>query len=578
MIKKGAKKELSARSILFRFELLVFVPLLLLIVVFLLYGNRIYRERILRDTRTTIGYFLAEQQEKMLNIEHTLSNIVANDYSFQHLAYVNNTTAAYGDVYSVKEKFRAIMDNVGIIDGLGVYANNRISYYYATFQQGTDWSEHSAVRSFITEQGDRELPPPGGWMLHRLGGQWYLINIFGYNRVYCFCVIRAGSLSLHNEEESSYILLAGGQELLSFPELREKWGVRPDEQAESYVSRQGYYIVQEPFDTIDCRIIYAAPDKGILDWRSGFLFAVLMLLVFGAVLVAGQGYLRRNIVTEAEQMIRMVARAREGAESSPAGNKEPAEEKQQVKKNPTLQEYRMVEQAVGEMVDQITSLKTLAYDRLMEANRVQLQYYQIQIRPHFFLNCLANLYGLSVTGDNTAVQEFILALSDYLRAVLGNHEPTIPLKEELTNVRYYLRLQDMISANAPEYVEEADGSLSDFRVPPMSILTFIENSLRYMDRTETRPEISIKIRRFRTDNESVVNISIMDSGTGFDEEVLKRLNKKNDWKPTEHIGIYNIQQRFALLYGDACTFRYSNKNGACVDIYISEESDESSGS
>ena len=584
-MKHRQKKVRSARSILFRFELFVLIPLLLVIIAFGIYGNRIYQDRILSDTQTSIRSFLNEQQNKLSNIEYTLSNIVANDYSFQHLAYVNNTTKAYDDVYSVKEKFHAIMDNVKIIDGLGVYAANQTPYYYAVYQQGIDWREHNAVRNYITEKlGTDPASDNGKWHLQKLDGEWYLINIFGYNHVYCFCVIRPGSLSSVEQTDGkpSYLMLAGDQDLFAFPQAIQECGIQLDSTENSYITGERYFVVQEPFERIGCRIIRAIPYQGILNWRSGFLIAIPMLLIFGSILIIGQRYLRKNIVTEAENMIQLVAEAREASmtvhNTAETDNTADPSEQLQSGSNIGLQEYQVVERAVNEMVDQITALKTHAYEQEAETNRIQLQYYEIQIRPHFFLNCLANLYGLSVSGDTESMQEFILALSDYLRSVFRNHESIIPLSSELTSVRYYLKLQSMISANAPVFTEDIEESLSDYQVPPMSILTFVENSVRYLQESTEQPEIIIRIRRLTAESDSVVNISIMDNGMGFDPKVLERLNSGEGWNKEEHIGIYNIEQRFRLLYGDRCTFLFSNRGGACVDIYISEVNNESSGS
>ncbi len=584
-MKHRQKKARSARSILFRFELFVLIPLLLVIIAFGIYGNRTYQDRILTDTRTSIRSFLNEQQDKLSNIEYTLSNIVANDYSFQHLAYVNNTTRAYDDVYTVKEKFHAIMDNVRIIDGLGVCASKQLPYYYAVYQQGIDWREHNAVRTYITEliRSD-ETAGNGKWRLEKLDGEWYLISIFGYNRVYCFCVIRPGSLSLYEQVKGkpTYLMLAGDQDLFAFPEAVQECGIQLGNTRDSYITRERYFVVQEPFERIGCRIIQATPYQGILNWRSGFLLAIPMLLIFGSILIIGQRYLRKNIVTEAENMIHLVAEAREASMnshgSSPGETAPDHSRPAQSGSKAGLKEYQVVEHAVNEMVDQIATLKTQAYEQEAETNRIQLQYYEIQIRPHFFLNCLANLYGLSVSGDIEGMQEFILALSDYLRSVFRNHESIIPLSDELTSVRYYLRLQSMISANAPVFTEDIEEPLTDFLVPPMSILTFVENSVRHLQESTEKPEIIIRIRRLAADSDSVVNISIMDNGMGFEQEILEKLNSGSGWNKEDHIGIYNIEQRFRLLYGDRCTFLFSNRGGACVDIYISEVNDESSGS
>jgi hypothetical protein len=52
------------------------------------------------------------------------------------------------------------------------------------------------------------------------------------------------------------------------------------------------------------------------------------------------------------------------------------------------------------MMDQIKSLKIIAYEKTLAAQQAQLQYLQIQIRPHFFLNCLSALYGLAEVGES----------------------------------------------------------------------------------------------------------------------------------------------------------------------------------
>ena len=79
-----------------------------------------------------------------------------------------------------------------------------------------------------------------------------------------------------------------------------------------------------------------------------------------------------------------------------------------------------------------------------------------------------------------------------------------------------------------------------------------------------------------------VNITIMDNGKGFSQEVLEVLNAMDRRLSSEHIGIYNVKQRFSLIYGSECSFMFSNMNGACVDIFIpyremGEEQDEGIG-
>ena len=93
--------------------------------------------------------------------------------------------------------------------------------------------------------------------------------------------------------------------------------------------------------------------------------------------------------------------------------------------------------------------------------------------------------------------------------------------------------------------------LEEFQIPPISILTFVENSVRYLHPEERIPEIRIHIRRLTTEQESMVNICIMDNGSGFDAEMLEKLNASEEKLSNDHIGIKNVQQRFQLIYGES---------------------------
>ncbi len=57
-------------------------------------------------------------------------------------------------------------------------------------------------------------------------------------------------------------------------------------------------------------------------------------------------------------------------------------------------------------------------------------FYQIQIRPHFYLNCLKTLYGMAAAGSYGQLREMILTMSEYLRLVMKDHDVSTPLSKE----------------------------------------------------------------------------------------------------------------------------------------------------
>lgn len=235
-------------------------------------------------------------------------------------------------------------------------------------------------------------------------------------------------------------------------------------------------------------------------------------------------------------------------------------------------EYKTIEYTFNDMMEKIRNLKILAYDRLLQVQKTKMQYYQIQIRPHFFLNCMKNLYAMAEGKKYEKIQEMILTLSSYLRAVLKDYSACVPLKTELDGVRAYIALQQMSNANSISYEEDISAGLEAFLIPPMSILTFVENSFKYEKDTCEAFHILVKARTFEDGDQVFVNLTIKDNGKGFSEEVLDILNDPEKRLSDDHIGIFNVKQRFGLLYQNRCSFLFSNIEGACVDIFIPTDS------
>ena len=127
-------------------------------------------------------------------------------------------------------------------------------------------------------------------------------------------------------------------------------------------------------------------------------------------------------------------------------------------------------------------------------------------------------------------------------------------------------------AYPPSLTVEIEDDLKFWMIPAISILSFVENSVKYGGKAGQTLEIGVYISKMRSEEGSYLNISISDNGPGFDEEMLASLNECQDpSKDGHHVGIYNVMQRFILYYGkENVLFAFSNMNGACVDIFIKE--------
>jgi len=123
---------------------------------------------------------------------------------------------------------------------------------------------------------------------------------------------------------------------------------------------------------------------------------------------------------------------------------------------------------------------------------------------------------------------------------------------------------------------DIEESLTVIKIPAISILTFVENSVKHCLENEEGVEIRIKVQRLQSETGNLINITISDNGKGFPDEQLQVFNySKADDFSEECIGIRNVIQRFYLIWGEEkAGFAFSNAHGANVDIFIQLDGQE----
>ena len=116
-----------------------------------------------------------------------------------------------------------------------------------------------------------------------------------------------------------------------------------------------------------------------------------------------------------------------------------------------------------------------------------------------------------------------------------------------------------------------DEKLEEFQILPLSVLTFVENAVKYGVQSQKTLLISIRVSLLpgETPEDTYVCITILDNGPGFPEDVLHFLNKEEfAEEKTAGIGIQNVWKRIKIRYEEKATILYSNSNGACVEMYL----------
>jgi two-component system, LytTR family, sensor kinase len=187
-------------------------------------------------------------------------------------------------------------------------------------------------------------------------------------------------------------------------------------------------------------------------------------------------------------------------------------------------------------------------EELANSNRIEaeLSLLKSQINPHFLLNSLNNLYGISIS-EPTKTPKMILKLSEMVSFILYDcSERQINLRAEIQFIKNYLSLQSIrLASNVELIVKITDELPEHVMIEPMILISFIENAFKH-GVTLTKPCTIVIILGFK-DNQ----LSLM-----VENDLIKK-SKTND-EINKGMGLSNTLQRIAHSYKDKSDVQIDN--------------------
>ncbi len=173
-------------------------------------------------------------------------------------------------------------------------------------------------------------------------------------------------------------------------------------------------------------------------------------------------------------------------------------------------------------------------DLLVQQHSTELALLKAQVNPHFFFNTLNNIYSLVYKKSDDAPAA-LLKLSEIMRYMLYDSKTdTVPLEKEMLHLENYLELEKL-RLKDPTFVSfKTKGDPTGILVPPMLLLTFVENAFKHGKKRVEHPGIIIRLR------------------VGIDEVNFTIINytlENHHQSPEqEGIGLQNVTRRLELLY------------------------------
>lgn len=201
----------------------------------------------------------------------------------------------------------------------------------------------------------------------------------------------------------------------------------------------------------------------------------------------------------------------------------------------------------NEMLDRIEGLIAKEYEAELAVNQAEYKALQAQINPHFLYNTLDTMSSIAQLRDCDEISELCQSLSNIFRYSLETGTPFSTVAKEIVHLKNYIYVMNMRMQGEVEYTFEVEEDVLQDSLPRISIQPLVENAINHGLRN-SRGEKKVCVRAYReADNLMIV---VEDNGVGISADRLEEL-RKNYRGQENSIGLFNINARMRMLYGDA---------------------------
>lgn len=414
---------------------------------------------------------------------------------------------------------------------------------------------------------DQEPSQFNTWMTFQDEHHSVLMKTLKVNDIYVCTTIDLNKLDLIKYSDSNYASLSYGffnsEKILTNTDNISDMGISVDD-LNNTVSTPiftNYYIKTSPIEGTDIHIYCIFTSNYMWSFARISVLAFILIAFITCAIIIYIFYSFKNILLYPIDQINAATKYLEQNDSSPFLKN----------KDSNIIEYQNINNALANLIDQKISLNNEKQLEAFEKDHARLQYYHLQTRSHFFINCLKSLYNMLEYGEYEKMQRMIIAFSNHLRYVFHDNLKLVTLESELNEVNDYYNIILLDRVTPMIINSEVDTQLHKYQVPSLLIQTFLENTAKYSKQSDSLIIFNIKISLDALEDVPVMQIHLSDNGIGYTPEMLERLNSsENDLFAKKHVGISNLKHRIALIYKSNYQFAFYNNpsGGACALIYL----------
>lgn len=231
---------------------------------------------------------------------------------------------------------------------------------------------------------------------------------------------------------------------------------------------------------------------------------------------------------------------------------------------------RMVERTNG-LIETVYKNKIHEQEMLVGRKNAELLALHSQINPHFLFNVLESIRMHSILKKENETADMVAKLAVMQRQYVEWGNDSVSIFQEIEFVKAYLALQKYRFGERLNYDIEVDRECENFKIPKLTIVTFVENACVHGIESKSSPGwIFVRIGR----QEEGLEIEIEDTGSGMAEAKLTELQNNmcnadiEMLKGGGRVGIINACVRLKMVTENRVEFRVEGEEGVGTTVTI----------
>ena len=532
--------SLIAKIMLFMSGLLVLSGIILLTL--LRYTGDVLAENRQKEIGHLLNIYETSLEYGLNSTDNNLLSIAQEQKSLEELSNAEEARRYYAatDMLDIIKRLRSNNDTVDMLIAIGNYEND-VSDASARLTV----KDREAIIAYMNdrraERKDGEKMPTGtqGWIVVTVGKEQYLLRSYDTQDYSAAAWIKADTFLdqvLRLEHDTNRILA-----------LEDKEGVRIA--GEAYEGTKSMEVWRKEIGKYHLILVCTVEGNTIYEQIPLLPVAILSIVLLMIGLLAWlYWYVRREIFQPIRALMYTIEYIQNG------------DYRHRVETRCENREFSVLNAAFNTMLDTIVELRISEYERQLCQKEAEIKYFQMQIKPHFFLNAIATIHSMSFDNRGEEIRAYIAALSDNIRYMFKAGLHTVPIAEELDHLEKYLEMQEILYPGCVFCYMDRPQELMEWQIPQMILHTFLENKYKHTVKVGNILSIYIAVKEIQRQGQKALEVTIEDDGEMFPENVIQKKWEIND-QNGHGVGLYNVARTMEIMYGMPDLLKFDNISG-----------------